>query len=313
MRSKAFFVNGGYGRMVCSIPALELYAKESGDDDFIIVCEGGTDAYKGHPLLDDKAYDVWQKNIFKEKLKNREIVSTEPYRIFEYYNQECSLSQAFDIQINNKGIRKLDKPTMALSREELLVGRKLVADVKTKVKKDKVIVIQPFGRGMQHIDGSFVDSSGRSIEYKDLKAFIKALQAEKFAVILMAEMAFDFSKEKFSDEVAMPENVSLRQWAAIIKYADQFLGCDSVGQHLSYIVDTPSTVITGSTFPINVSYPDVDNFNIIDLGMHTRMYDPIRILPDETTSRHNENIMTMTVEIQDYIIDTILGRQTDDE
>jgi hypothetical protein len=79
------------------------------------------------------------------------------------------------------------------------------------------------------------------------------------------------------------------------------------------MVDTPSTVITGSTFPINVSYPDVDNFNIIDLGMHTRMYDPIRILPDETTSRHNENIMTMTVEIQDYIIDTILGRQTDDE
>jgi len=312
MRSKAFFVNGGYGRMVCSIPALELYASESGDDDFIIVCEGGTDAYKGHPLLDDKAYDVWQKNIFKEKLKNREIISTEPYRIFEYYNQECSLSQAFDIQINNKGIRDLPKPTMNLSKEELLVGRKLVADVKEKVKKDKVIVIQPFGRGMQHIDGSFVDSSGRSIEYKDLKAFIRALQAEKFVVILMAEMAFDFSKEKFNDEVAMPEKVSLRQWAAIIKYADHFLGCDSVGQHLSYMVGTTSTIVTGSTFPVNVSYPNVDNFNIIDLGMHNRMYDPIRILPDETTSRHNENIMTMTVEIQDYVIDTILGRQTDE-
>ena len=39
MRSKAFFVNGGYGRVVSSIPAFELYAKESDDDDFIIVCE----------------------------------------------------------------------------------------------------------------------------------------------------------------------------------------------------------------------------------------------------------------------------------
>tara|TARA_B110000879_G_C11167280_1_gene511880 strand:+ start:1753 stop:2691 length:939 start_codon:yes stop_codon:yes gene_type:complete len=312
MRSKAFFVNGGYGRMVCSIPALELYAAESGDDDFIIVCEGGTDAYKGHPLLDDRAYDVWQKNLFKEKLKDRELVSTEPYRIFEYYNQECSLSQAFDIQINNKGIRELSKPTMNFSREELLVGRKLVSEVKSKVNKDKTIVIQPFGRGMQHIDGSFVDTSGRSIEYKDLKAIIRALQSEKFVVILMAEMAFDFSKEKFNDEVAMPENVSLRQWATIIKHADHFLGCDSVGQHLSYVVNTKSTIVTGSTFPINVSYPEADDFNIVDLGMHNRVYDPIRILPDEATSRKNENIMNMTVEIQDYIIDTILGRQIDE-
>jgi len=312
MRSKAFFVNGGYGRMVCSIPALELYAAESGDDDFIIVCEGGTDAYKGHPLLDDRAYDVWQKNLFKEKLKDRELVSTEPYRIFEYYNQECSLSQAFDIQINNKGIRELSKPTMNFSREELLVGRKLVSEVKSKVNKDKTIVIQPFGRGMQHIDGSFVDTSGRSIEYKDLKAIIRALQSEKFVVILMGEMAFDFSKEKFNDEVAMPENVSLRQWATIIKHADHFLGCDSVGQHLSYVVNTKSTIVTGSTFPINVSYPEADDFNIVDLGMHNRVYDPIRILPDEATSRKNENIMNMTVEIQDYIIDTILGRQIDE-
>ena len=48
-RSKAFFLNGGAGRMLCSIPALELYEQESGDKDFVIVCEGGTDMFKGHP------------------------------------------------------------------------------------------------------------------------------------------------------------------------------------------------------------------------------------------------------------------------
>ena len=68
MRSRAFFVNGGYGRTVCSIPAFEAYEKESDDSDFIIVCEGGTDAFKGHPLLDDRTYDNWHKNLFKEKL-----------------------------------------------------------------------------------------------------------------------------------------------------------------------------------------------------------------------------------------------------
>ena len=65
-RSKAFFVNGGYGRMISSIPAFELYTKTEQDPNFIIVCEGGTDAFKGHPELDHRAYDSWHKNLFRE-------------------------------------------------------------------------------------------------------------------------------------------------------------------------------------------------------------------------------------------------------
>lgn len=308
MRSKAFFVNGGYGRVVCSIPAFEKYAEESGDNDFIIVCEGGTDAFKGHPVLDERAYDIWHKNLFREKIKERECVTTEPYRVWEYYNQECSLTQAFDIQINDKGIRELPKTKLYLSKEELLVGSQIVQEVKEKIKKDKVICIQPFGRSSTVNNNTFMDSSGRSIEYKDLKSIIKKLQKEKFAVILMSEYKFDFSKDGLTDEVAMPDNVGLRQWASIIKNCDHFLGCDSVGQHLSYQAETLTTIVIGSTYPINVSYPDCEYFNIIDLGMHDRVYDPIRILPDEYTSRKNENIMYMSAEIQDYVVDTVLGK-----
>ena len=308
MRSKAFFVNGGYGRVVCSIPAFEKYAEESGDNDFIIVCEGGTDAFKGHPILDERAYDIWHKNLFREKIKDRECVTTEPYRVWEYYNQECSLTQAFDIQINDKGIRELPKTKLYLSKEELLVGKQIVDEVKEKLKKDKVICIQPFGRSSTVNNNTFMDSSGRSIEYKDLKSIIKKLQKEKFAVVVMSEYKFDFSKDGFADEVAMPDNVSLRQWASVIKNCDHFLGCDSVGQHLSYQAETLTTIVIGSTFPVNVSYPDCEYFNIIDLGMHDRVYDLIRILPDEYTSRKNENIMYMSAEIQDYVVDTVLGK-----
>ena len=45
MRSKAFFINGGAGRVICSIPALEKYAENH--DDFIIVAEGGMNFFKG--------------------------------------------------------------------------------------------------------------------------------------------------------------------------------------------------------------------------------------------------------------------------
>ena len=90
-RSKAFFLNGGAGRMLCSIPALELYAEESGDTDFIIVCEGGTDMFKGHPLLHKRAYDPSHKNLFETEIKHRQVVNPEPYQVWEYYNQRGDL------------------------------------------------------------------------------------------------------------------------------------------------------------------------------------------------------------------------------
>jgi ADP-heptose:LPS heptosyltransferase len=307
-RSKAFFLNGGAGRMVCSIPALEKYQEESGDTDFIIVCEGGTDVFKGHPTLDAHVYDNWHKNLFKEKLITRDVVTPEPYRVWEYYNQKCSLSQAFDIELNGKGLRELPKPTLRLSKDELLSGRQLISEVKAKLKKEKVIVFQPFGRSIQHVDGTFVDQSARSFEYKDIKAIIKKLQAENFAVILMSEFALELKEEKLKDEIAQPQNVSIRTWAGIIKYADHFLGCDSLGQHLAYAVDTTSTVVIGATFPINVSYPDKEGVNILDMGEITREYSPIRIVQDERVDRANEGIMSMDDTIVDVVIDTIMGR-----
>jgi ADP-heptose:LPS heptosyltransferase len=307
-RSRAFFLNGGAGRMISAIPAFEKYEQESGDRDFIIICEGGTDVFKGHPTLDARTYDVWHKNLFIEKLKDRDIVSTEPYRVWEYYNQRCSIAQAFDIEINKKGIRPLPKPTLILSKDELLTGRKLISDVKKQLKKSKIVVFQPFGRGIQVVDDTPVDSTSRSIEFKDVKALIKKLQEKDFGVILMSEFKIDFTDEKFKDEIAMPENVSMRQWAAIIKYCDHFLGCDSLGQHLAHCLDKPATVLFGSTYPINVSYPENKLFTILDMGEDTREYSPIRITQDERVDRKHETIMTMTPEIHTYIVDAVQGK-----
>lgn len=310
--SKAFFINGGAGRIVCSIPAFEKYEQESGDKDFIIVCEGGTEVFKGHPTLDNRTYDIWHKNLFQDKLLNMKIVSPEPYRIQEYYTQKCSLAQAFDIEINDKGIRKLPPPTICLSKEELLTGRQIINEVKEKLKKDKIVVFQPFGRGIQHVDNILVDKSGRSFELQPVKDIIKRLQKLNYAVILMSEFRLDFSKEGFKDEVAMPENINLRHWTAIIKYADHFLGCDSVGQHLAYSLGKKATVVTGSTYPINVSYPDSDIINVLDLGQDIREYSPIRITVDERIDRKNENLMSMNDEAIDIIINSITGKIKND-
>jgi ADP-heptose:LPS heptosyltransferase len=307
-RSKAFFLNGGAGRIICSVPALEKYYEESGDKDFIIVCEGGTDIFKGHPFLDERTYDIWHKDLFREKIASRDMIRPEPYNVWEYYNQQCSLAQAFDIEINKQGIRSLPKPTMRLNKEELISGRQTVTEIKTKLKKEKLVVIQPFGRGIEHVDGSFVDRTGRSFEYKDLKTIIKKLQQNDYAVALMGEMSLELKEEKMKDEIAQPTGVGIRTWAGIIKYADHFLGCDSLGQHLAYVVDTPATVVTGSTFPINVSYPDTAGVNILDMGEIDREYSPIRITQDERVDRKNETIMSMTPEIIEVVVNSVIGK-----
>jgi ADP-heptose:LPS heptosyltransferase len=270
------------------------------------------DIIKGHPLLDQKTYDIFHKNLFHSKLQSRDVVSLEPYRVWEYYNQKCNLTQAFDILINNKGIRKLPKPTVILSKEETVQGKKLIDDIKTKIKKDKTIIFQPFGRGIEHIDSSFIDKTGRSIEYKNIKSLIRKLQKENFAVILMSEFGLDLKDQKYTDEVAFPEGLNLRQWASVIKHTDHFFGCDSVGQHLSYAMQTPTTVVLGPTYPVNTSYPDCEYFNIMDLGEIDREYDPIRITMDERITRKNELLMAMNEQIEDFVVNGIMGRNKDD-
>ena len=303
-RNKAFFINGGAGRVVCSIPALEKFAEENPENNFIIVCEGGTDFYKGHPLLHAKAYDHWHKNLFEDKLKNMEIVSPEPYRIWEYYNQQATLSQAYDIAINNAGVRDLPKPNIKLSKAEIISGQQVIKDVKEKTKKDKVIVFQPFGRGIFEENGVVTDFSGRSFEPQNVINLVKELSKD-YAIVFMGEIAIEFSKHGITTPVAIPQNINLRSWAGIISQADYFLGCDSVGQHLAYAFDKSATVVVGSTFKENVSYPDCKNFTILDMGEGARIYSPIRITIDEYSDRTNEGLMAMNDKIEEVIINAV--------
>ena len=306
MRPKSFFVNGGAGRVLCSIPAFEKYQEENPDEDFLIICEGGTDFFKGHPTLYSKVYDSWHKNLFRDKLIDTDVVSPEPYRIWEYYNQKCSLSQAFDIAINGKGIRELQKPTIKLSKEEQVNGRFVVEEVRQKTGKKKTVVFQPFGRGVQTAGNIITDPSGRSFEFNNTVSIIKRLQ-KKYSVILMSEFGFDFEKEGLRDTISLPasNNVPIRGWAGIIKEADLFLGCDSVGQHIAYAQGTPVVAVMGSTYGINVSYPDHEKVDVLDMGEGLRIYDPIRIAQDEESARVNDGIMAMNDKVEEVIMKSV--------
>ena len=49
--NKAFFINGGAGRVLCSMPGLERFAETN--KDFIIVSESWSELYLNNKILRD--------------------------------------------------------------------------------------------------------------------------------------------------------------------------------------------------------------------------------------------------------------------
>lgn len=300
-------MNGGAGRVVCSIPAFEKYAEENPEDDFIIVCEGGMDLYKGHPLLHKKAYDIWHKGLFEQFIKDRNCISPEPYRVWEYYNQKCSLAQAFDIEINKKGLRELPAPKIYLNKTEIAQGFNVIEEVKKGTGFDKVLVIQPFGRSVENAGELIIDPSSRSLTIKSAIEIINILKKE-YAIIVMSEIPFAVEDNNTKFPVSFPQIPDIRIWASVIEIADHFLGCDSLGQHIAKSLDKTATVVLGSTFPINISYPNDPKFDIIDVGEEKRVYSPIRISMEDHLDRHNDEAMEMNEEDIQKVLKSVRAR-----
>lgn len=307
-RSSAFFINGGAGRVICSIPAFEKYEQEHPEDDFIIVCEGGMDFFKGHPTLHNRAYDVGHKGLFEHFIQERNCITPEPYRLWEYYNQKCSLIQAFDIIINNAGVRDLPSPKIYINKVEMVQGANVVEEIKKVTGFDKVIVIQPFGRSVEKIGDFIIDGSSRSFQLNNVTELIDILKKE-YGIIVMSEIPLQLNdSDNGKYPVAQPQIPNLRGWAGVIQVADHFLGCDSVGQHIVKGLGKTATVITGSTYPINISYPNDPDFDIIDVGEGKRVYSPIRVAMDEERDRLNDEAMEMNEKQIKAVLDSVRKR-----
>jgi hypothetical protein len=273
-RRKVFAIDGGAGRAIAAIPALEKYAKNHKDEDWDIVVFGWDILFFGNPLLQDRVYSADVKGIFNSLLKDSDIISPEPYRLWEYYNQKCSLVEGFDKIINETDDHSdLGIPKLYLNKAEEKMAANIIADVKLKQNKDITIVIQPFGRSARIDNGDIIDDSTRSIEPNVYYKLVKKL-SQKYNIIFMGEPDY-VNIVQLEDSISAKLQLDLRGWSAVIEACDYFIGCDSVGQHMARAFDKPGTVILGSTHAENITYPDF--FNIIENESVEKVYSPIRI------------------------------------
>ena len=287
---KIFFIDGGAGRVVAAIPALLKYNRLNPNTDWAVLVAAWDYLFWGIPELQDRTYGLDTKGLFDNVVKNADqIVTPEPYRNPAYFKQEISLVQAFDREINNTTDHSdLGIPHLVFNKQEQLVATSTLKDLKSIQKKQKTVIFQPFGRGAKIDKEVIFDEESRSLSQKDYLTLVKKL-ALRYNMIFFGEPDFQLKEDTY----AAKYTCDLRQWGALIQSADYFIGCDSVGQHLARSVGTPGTVIFGSTFPINTSYPDY--FQILDKTTHKK-YAAIRIagLDVSLANRLNESTMTFT-------------------
>lgn len=284
---KIFYIDGGAGRVIAAIPALLKFKRLNPDTEFNVLVAAWDYLYWGIPELQDRTYGLDTKGVFDNVIKHADqIITPEPYRNPAYFRQEISLVQAFDREINNTTDHSdLGTPTLAFNGQEKMVAGHTINDLKNIQKRQKTVVFQPFGRGAKIDKESVVDEESRSMSSKDYLTLVKKL-AQRYNMIFFGEPEFQLK----TDTYAAKYTCDLRQWGALIAEADYFIGCDSVGQHMARAVGTPGSVILGSTYAINTTYPDY--FNVIDKG-NTKKYSPIRLtgLDVSLSNRLNEGTM----------------------
>jgi hypothetical protein len=301
---QVFVIDGGAGRVVSAIPALLKFHRLNPNEEWYVLVPGWDTLYWSIPILQDRTFNPESKGIFENIVLNADIIhSPEPYRVPGYLRQQLSIVQAFDEVINKtKDHSDLEPPELKFNKQEKIWASTNIANIKAQHKKTKTIVFQPFGSSAGWAAGDVFDSSIRSMNKKSFLLLAEKL-SKNYNVIFFGEGSFKMPEDTFTHKI---DNISVRDWGAIIDAADYFVGVDSVGQHMARSVGKPGTVIYGSTFPVNTSYPDY--FQVWEKP-GIKKYSPLRLseLESGLANRINEGLMDLTEKEVKEIFDIIVA------
>lgn len=283
-------LDGGAGRILSAAPALIKYGFLNPEKEWYVCVHWWDSLLWAIPEFQGRILNPEHPNVFEDYFwDSDEVITPEPYKLPEYYRQEVSMSEAFDIILNGKNDTPLPTVSMEISTQELLRGYDIINHAKEIQGKEKTIIIQPYGSAAFMSSFGVVDFTCRSIPETMYKTYVEELKKE-YNVIYMG-------MDDFHDgESYIPQpNLNLREWASVIALCDYFIGCDSVGQHIAKSFNKNASVVIAGTHEKNVSYPD--EFHIIkrDIEMYAN---PMRIsgMQSNLATRINEQRLKFTEE-----------------
>lgn len=250
-------IDGGLGRALTAIPALLYFAEKHKDEEFYIMIHGWDFVSWGFPQLQERTFNPEIKGTFEKYFWDaNKVISPEPYRLPEFYRGEINLIQGFHKEINDStDYENLPKEYIKLSQFEKLKAQEIIAGVKETHKKEKTIIIQPYGSAANICPLGVYDPTFRSFPQKFYETLVEKLSKD-YNVIYMGAKEFH---DKISYKPQPDPN--MREWMALIDAADYFIGCDSCGQHFARALNQNASVLIAGTDKNTMTYAD---FHIIE-------------------------------------------------
>jgi ADP-heptose:LPS heptosyltransferase len=177
----------------------------------------------------------------------------------------------------------------------------VIHEAKELQKKQKTIVIQPYGSTANRCPLGIFDPSFRSFPQDFYEDLVKKL-SKNYNIIYMGALEHH---DRISYKPQPDPN--MREWIGVIKAADYFIGCDSCGQHFAKAVNQRASVFVAATHKNNVSYPD--EFHIIERDCNFYPA-PMRICSYDSSLavRLNEDRIKFTTEEKNLAYDEIIKR-----
>lgn len=281
--NKTFIINGGLGRHIAAIPALEKYVKNN--PETIIVAHHWTPIFWGNKILMDCVTDATTKGLF-ERVKNTKIICPEPYYEHDYINDRIHMIDAFN-KIINEDEEHLPHAKLYLSNAEFAIARGIA-----RCNDKKTIIFQPFGSTARMEGGIVIDSTVRSLSIENTNAIIDFFYDKGYNIILFDDKNFPGLR---TDKILQIPPRDCRGWAALFANCDYFIGVDSAGQHMARAFDVRGAVFFGGTSEINCSYPD--HFITLKKDL-PKKYVPYRFADFDVwlAEFHNNDLMTYSEE-----------------
>lgn len=213
----AVMLDGGLGRVLCAIPALQVLAEEF---ELLVISGGWLEAYKGSGLT---VLPMGLPNQ-ADLLDGYRVIKPEPYWELSYRDGRHNLVDAFFKALN------LDLPKKGLPfKTDTRSAGSVVKSPK------QVLMFQPIG------SGGIADS--RSMTKEEIESVVEKYKKEYSIFLVGTDENFGFKKEDVTPVKDLKEAAFIR----VIQECDLFVGCDSAGLHIAAAAGVPHIAYLAST------------------------------------------------------------------
>jgi len=236
-------IQGGLGKVLSSTPAIKQLKIENPDKN-IVVLSGWPDVFIMNPYVHRSFSFNENKYLYEDYLKEGSIIDANPYHADSYRFEMKHLALGFCDALGVKDSSQVGiDPLIYLPESD---DNNAMAELnQLRQNGKKVIIVQYLGGAPKDPKTNIQTPTGR----ENLQLFSDILNGipEDANWLIMKALDQPTIPIKSKTIFAKTENVHFRNWMALIKHCDGFLGIDSCGHHMAAAFSKPSVVVWGRT------------------------------------------------------------------